>query len=127
MTAAEYLNDLTWRGAADRYPGGIPGKVRDQITHELKLIQQLRFEPYFLTVYDVVRFARSRGILCQGRGSAANSAVCYCLGVTSVDPARGGGVFERLVSAAPNEPPGIYGGFRHERRGGGRHEDFGGS
>src|SRR2546423_3164390 len=119
MTAAEYLNDLTWRGAADRYPGGIPGKVRDQITHELKLIQQLRYEPYFLTVYDVVRFARSRGILCQGRGSEANSGVWYCLGGTSGDPARGGGVFERVAFAAGNETPAIDADFEDERRVGG--------
>src|SRR4030095_14091602 len=86
------------------------------ITHELGLIERLRYEAYFLTVYDLVRFARSRGILCQGRGSAANSAVCYCIGVTSVDPAKIDLLFERFVSAARNEPPDIDVDFEHERR-----------
>ena len=115
-TPVEYLAELTWTGAASRYPQGVPGKVRAQIEHELKLIEQLHFEPYFLTVYDLVRFARSRGILCQGRGSAANSAVCYCIGVTSVDPARIDVLFERFISAARNEPPDIDIDFEHERR-----------
>jgi error-prone DNA polymerase len=104
---ASYLTELAWAGAAARYPQGIPEKVRQQIYHELTLIEQLKIEPYFLTVYDLVRFARSRGILCQGRGSAANSAVCFSLGVTSVDPARIDVLFERFVSAARNEPPDI--------------------
>src|SRR4030095_5578567 len=86
------------------------------ITHELGLIERLRYEAYFLTVYDLVRFARSRGILCQGRGSAANSSVCYCIGVTSVDPARIDLLFERFVSAARDEPPDIDVDFEHERR-----------
>jgi len=94
----------------------IPDKVRQLIEHELKLIAELRIEAYFLTVYDLVRFARSRGILCQGRGSAANSAVCYCLGVTSVDPTRIDLLFERFVSAARNEPPDIDIDVEHERR-----------
>jgi error-prone DNA polymerase len=115
-TTLEYLAELTWRGAAARYPDGIPDRVRGLIAHELKLIAQLKFEPYFLTVYDLVRFARSRGILCQGRGSAANSAVCYCLGVTSVNPARIDLLFERFISAARNEPPDIDIDFEHERR-----------
>ncbi|HEV8378236.1 MAG TPA: error-prone DNA polymerase [Tepidisphaeraceae bacterium] len=115
-TALEHLTDLTWRGAAKRYPEGIPQKVVNQIDHELKLIAELKFEPYFLTVQDLVRFARSRGILCQGRGSAANSAVCYCIGVTSVDPARIDVLFERFVSAARGEPPDIDIDFEHERR-----------
>ena len=110
------LTELTWAGAAHRYPGGILDKVRQQIEHELRLIEQLKFEPYFLTVYDLVRFARSRGILCQGRGSAANSAVCYCIGVTSVDPAHIDVLFERFISAARNEPPDIDVDFEHERR-----------
>ena len=116
QTAAQFLTGLTWAGAAQRYPAGIPEKVRQQINHELKLIEQLKFEPYFLTVYDLVRFARSQGILCQGRGSAANSAVCYCIGVTSVDPARIDVLFERFISAARNEPPDIDIDFEHERR-----------
>jgi error-prone DNA polymerase len=115
-TAASHLAELTWAGAAGRYPQGIAEKVREQVAHELVLIEQLRIEPYFLTVYDLVRFARSRGILCQGRGSAANSAVCYCLGVTSVDPGRIDVLFERFVSAARGEPPDIDIDFEHERR-----------
>jgi len=115
-TPASYLADLAWGGAAGRYPQGTPEKVRRQIAHELALIEQLKIEPYFLTVYDLVRFARSQGILCQGRGSAANSAVCYCLGVTSVDPNRIDVLFERFVSAARNEPPDIDIDFEHERR-----------
>jgi error-prone DNA polymerase len=115
-TTIEYLTELTWAGAARRYPGGILDKVRHQIAHELRLIEQLKFEAYFLTVYDLVRFARSRDILCQGRGSAANSAVCYCIGVTSVDPAQIDLLFERFISAARNEPPDIDVDFEHERR-----------
>jgi error-prone DNA polymerase len=116
QTALEYLTHLTWRGAKERYPDGIPTKVVNQINYELKLIAELKFEAYFLTVQDLVNFARSRGILCQGRGSAANSAVCYCIGVTSVDPARIDVLFERFVSAARGEPPDIDVDFEHERR-----------
>src|SRR5688500_1104768 len=112
----QYLTELTWAGAIDRYPDGIPTKVRDLIEKELVFIAKMKFEAYFLTVYDVVKYARSRDILCQGRGSAANSAVCYCLGVTSVDPARIDLLFERFVSAARNEPPDIDIDFEHERR-----------
>src|SRR5580704_10769962 len=115
-TPASYLAELAWAGAAGRYPQGIPEKVRQQIVYELTLIEELKIEPYFLTVFDLVRFARSRGILCQGRGSAANSAVCYCLGVTSVDPNRIDVLFERFVSSARNEPPDIDVDFEHERR-----------
>ncbi len=115
-TAVEYLTELTWIGAAERYPDGVPAKVRRLIEHELVLIEQLKIVPYFLTVYDLVRFARSRGILCQGRGSAANSAVCYCIGVTSVDPDQVDLLFERFVSAARDEPPDIDIDFEHERR-----------
>ncbi|MBO6949812.1 MAG: error-prone DNA polymerase [Rhodospirillales bacterium] len=115
-TAQEELARLTWIGAANRYPDGIPGKVRYNIEHELNLIGKLNYAPYFLTVDDIVRFARSRGILCQGRGSAANSAVCYCLGITSVDPSVMDLLFERFVSAARNEPPDIDVDFEHERR-----------
>jgi error-prone DNA polymerase len=116
QTPIAHLEDLTWQGAARRYPQGVPDKVRRQIRHELNLIAQLRYEPYFLTVYDLVVFARRRGILCQGRGSAANSAVCYCLGVTSIDPNQIDLLFERFVSAARNEPPDIDIDFEHERR-----------
>ena len=110
------LERLTWIGAAERWPGGLSDKIRKTLEHELSLIGELDYAPYFLTVYDLVRFARSRDILCQGRGSAANSAVCYCLGITSVDPARIDLLFERFISAERNEPPDIDVDFEHERR-----------
>jgi error-prone DNA polymerase len=110
------LAHLAWNGAANRYPEGVPEKVRAQIEHELALIAQLRYAAYFLTVHDIVRFARSQDILCQGRGSAANSAVCYCIGITAVDPARLDLLFERFISAERNEPPDIDVDFEHERR-----------
>ena len=116
MTAIEYLQQLTWEGAAGRYPDGVPDKVRRLLEHELQLIEELRYEAYFLTVWDLVRFARSRGILCQGRGSAANSSVCYCIGVTAVDPDRTDLLFERFVSRERNEAPDIDVDFEHERR-----------
>ncbi|HEY2110770.1 MAG TPA: PHP domain-containing protein, partial [Dongiaceae bacterium] len=112
----EELVHLTWLGARDRYPDGVPEKVRAQLEHELALIDQLDYAPYFLTVHDLVRYARSQHILCQGRGSAANSAVCYCLGVTSVDPSHMNLLFERFISAARKEPPDIDVDFEHERR-----------
>jgi error-prone DNA polymerase len=115
-TPTAYLSELAWHGATERYPQGIPEKVRRQIQHELTLIEQLKIVAYFLTVSDLVKFARSRGILCQGRGSAANSAVCYCIGVTSVDPARIDVLFERFISTARGEPPDIDIDFEHERR-----------
>jgi error-prone DNA polymerase len=115
-TAAGYLRRLTTEGAQRRWPQGVPEKVNALIEHELKLIGELVYEPYFLTVYDIVRFARSRGILCQGRGSAANSAVCYCLGITEVDPARMQMLVERFISKERNEPPDIDVDFEHERR-----------
>ncbi len=115
-TPRETLATLTWAGAAERYPDGIPPKVRKIIEHELALIAQLEYEPYFLTVEDIVRKARDLGILCQGRGSAANSAVCYCLGVTSVDPAQIDLLFERFISAERDEVPDIDVDFEHERR-----------
>ncbi len=115
-TPRETLEALTWAGAAERYPDGIPPKVRAIIEHELGLIGQLEYEPYFLTVEDIVRKARELGILCQGRGSAANSAVCYCLGVTSVDPAQIDLLFERFISAERDEVPDIDVDFEHERR-----------
>ncbi|MCB2018416.1 MAG: PHP domain-containing protein, partial [Hydrogenophaga sp.] len=115
-TPAQHLRDLTEAGAASFWPQGVPPKVRVQIEHELALITELGYEHYFLTVHDIVAFARSQGILCQGRGSAANSAVCYCLGVTAVDPARSSLLFERFISKERNEPPDIDVDFEHERR-----------
>jgi error-prone DNA polymerase len=116
QTPAAYLRSATWQGAAGRYPRGVPDKVRALIEHELTLISELHYEPYFLTVYDIVRFAREQRILCQGRGSAANSAVCYCLGITEVDPDRISVLFERFVSSERNEPPDIDVDFEHQRR-----------
>jgi error-prone DNA polymerase len=115
-TPASWLRRLTEEGAARRFASGVPPPVRDMIEHELALIAELRYEPYFLTVADLVHWARSQGILCQGRGSAANSAVCYCLGVTEVDPARMTLLFERFVSRERNEPPDIDIDFEHQRR-----------
>src|SRR5262249_40661421 len=88
LTAQERLEKLSWEGAANRYPDGMPDQVATQIRHELNLIERMHYAPYFLTVESIVRFARSKGILCQGRGSAANSAVCYALGITAIDPVR---------------------------------------
>ncbi|WP_201698510.1 error-prone DNA polymerase [Paraburkholderia hiiakae] len=116
FTPEAYLRQETYTGAHRRWPSGIPHKVQEQIEHELALIADLRYEPYFLTVYDIVRFARNEGILCQGRGSAANSAVCYCLGVTEVDPARSSMLFERFISKERGEPPDIDVDFEHQRR-----------
>ncbi len=115
-TAVQHLAALTWRGARERYPQGVPAKVRRQIEHEFRLIDELDYAPYFLTVHDLVVYARSCDILCQGRGAAANSAVCYCLGVTAVDPDRIDVLFERFVSRERNEPPDIDIDFEHERR-----------
>jgi error-prone DNA polymerase len=112
----EYLTELTWNGAHSRYPDGIPRKIGDQLNHELTLIRKMRYEAYFLTVWDLVEFARGRGILCQGRGSAANSSVCYCLGITAVDPDRFETLFERFISQERDEPPDIDIDFEHERR-----------
>ncbi len=115
-TPLAWLIQLTWEGARDRYPHGVPPKVRDIIEHELALIKELRYEAYFLTVWDLVRFARSRGILCQGRGSAANSAVCFCLKITSIDPDEIDLLFERFISKERGEAPDIDVDFEHERR-----------
>lgn len=115
-TPGSYLRTITWEGAGRRWPEGVSAKVHAQIEHELELIADLRYEHYFLTVYDIVRFARSRHILCQGRGSAANSVVCFCLGVTEVDPERMSVLFERFISRERNEPPDIDVDFEHERR-----------
>lgn len=116
LSPTRYLRRLTEQGLAARWPQGAPQKVRTLVEHELALIAELRYEPYFLTVYDIVRFARARNILCQGRGSAANSAVCYCLGITAVDPARIDTLFERFISRQRDEPPDIDVDFEHQRR-----------
>jgi error-prone DNA polymerase len=116
-TPTSYLRRLTEEGARWRWPDGVPDGERTALLHELALIEELRYEPYFLTVHDVVAYARRQGILCQGRGSAANSRVCYCLGVTAVDPQRGASLlFERFISRERNEPPDIDIDFEHERR-----------
>ena len=115
-TPASWLRRLTQEGLRWRFPAGVPQKVAGLVEHELALIAELRYEPFFLTVHDVVGFARGRGILCQGRGSAANSVVCYALGITEVDPARMSMLFERFVSRERNEPPDIDVDFEHQRR-----------
>src|SRR5206468_8355343 len=106
----------TKNDAPEPNKSGIPDRIRELIEHELALIERLDYARYFLTVHDIVAFARSRGILCQGRGSAANSVVCYCLGITAVDPARIDVLFERFISAERGEPPDIDVDFEHERR-----------
>ncbi len=115
-TPQEHLEALTWEGAAWRYPDGVPERVTRTLRKELALIAELDYAPYFLTVHDIVAWARAQGILCQGRGSAANSAVCFCLGVTSVDPDRLDLLFERFISRERREPPDIDVDFEHERR-----------
>jgi error-prone DNA polymerase len=116
MTAIAHLRELTEAGIRERWPGGIDQDLRNQIEKELRLIGELHYESFFLTVYDIVKFAKNQGILCQGRGSAANSAVCYCLGITEVDPARMSMLFERFISRERDEPPDIDVDFEHERR-----------
>ena len=116
LTAQQTLEKLTWEGAEERYPEGLPKRVKRTLRHELGLIEKLDYAPYFLTVNAIVRFARSKGILCQGRGSAANSAVCFVLGITSIDPGRNDLLFERFVSEERREPPDIDVDFEHERR-----------
>ena len=115
-TPSSYLRRITYEGAGRRWPEGITAKIQTQIEYELDLIADLKYEHYFLTVADIVAFARSQHILCQGRGSAANSVVCYCVGVTEVDPARMSVLFERFISRERNEPPDIDIDFEHERR-----------
>ncbi|VVE38790.1 error-prone DNA polymerase [Pandoraea terrigena] len=115
-TPVTYLRQEVEAGVAQRYPNGVPQKVRHLIESELTLIRELEYEPYFLTVYDIVRFARSQNILCQGRGSAANSAVCYCLGITAVNPDEVQVLFGRFLSKERNEPPDIDVDFEHQRR-----------
>jgi error-prone DNA polymerase len=116
ISATDYLSQLAYQGAKLRWPQGIKKKVSKQIAYELKLIKKLQYEHYFLTVYDIVKFARNQNILCQGRGSAANSAVCYCLFITEVDPARSELLFERFISEERDEPPDIDVDFEHQRR-----------
>ncbi len=116
VSTTAYLRHLTEEGLHRRWPAGAPDKILRAVEHELLLIRELRYEPYFLTVYDIVQFARTRNILCQGRGSAANSTVCYCLGITEVDPARIDTLFERFISRQRNEPPDIDVDFEHRRR-----------
>ncbi|HWT73003.1 MAG TPA: error-prone DNA polymerase [Oxalicibacterium sp.] len=116
-TPSSYLRKLVYEGARQhRFKSGIPSDIQKQIEHELVLIAEMQYEPFFLTVYDIVKFARSQNILCQGRGSAANSVVCFCLGITEVDPSRSNVLFERFISRARNEPPDIDVDFEHQRR-----------
>ncbi|NVM90859.1 error-prone DNA polymerase [Variovorax sp. SG517] len=115
-TPAQTLVRKTWEGARNRYPGGIPEKVQAQVQKELDIIIELKYEMFFLTVEDIVRFARSKNILCQGRGSSANSAVCFCLGITAIDPAKGHLLFERFLSRERREPPDIDVDFEHQER-----------
>jgi len=115
-TTQEELAMLVWKGANERFGDNITEKTNNAILHELKFIQEMNYAAYFLTVYDIVRYAREQKILCQGRGSAANSTICYCLGITSVDPSKFDLLFERFISSARNEPPDIDVDFEHERR-----------
>jgi error-prone DNA polymerase len=112
----EALAAFSWEGAKFRYPDGVPDNISAAIRHELQLVAQMRYAAYFLTVHDIVRFARGRGILCQGRGSAANSTICFCLGITEVDPTKHDLLFERFISPERKEPPDIDVDFEHERR-----------
>jgi error-prone DNA polymerase len=115
-TPQSWLRELTEQGMRRRWPRGTPAKVKTAVEHELALVDEMAYAPYFLTVHDIVQYARSQGILCQGRGSAANSAICYCLGITEVDPDRMQLLFERFISKERNEPPDIDVDFEHERR-----------
>ncbi|MCB9073037.1 MAG: error-prone DNA polymerase [Bdellovibrionaceae bacterium] len=115
-SAQSYLEELTWRGAQERYSNRIPEKVIQQIHHEFALIRKLGYADYFLTIFDIVDFARKKDILCQGRGSAANSVICFCLGITAIDPVKMNLLFERFISEERNEPPDIDVDFEHERR-----------
>jgi error-prone DNA polymerase len=115
-TPQEELTHLAWQGAKERFGDTIPGKIADAIRYELAFMEEMNYASYFLTVYDLVRFANQQGILCQGRGSAANSTVCYCLGITAVNPTKFDLLFERFISSARNEPPDIDVDFEHERR-----------
>ncbi|MFS8116813.1 error-prone DNA polymerase, partial [Rhizobium jaguaris] len=110
------LEHYVWECVPNRYPEGLPPDVLKTVRHELDLIRTMKYAPYFLTVFSIVRYARSQGIICQGRGSAANSAVCYILGITSIDPSTNDLLFERFVSQERDEPPDIDVDFEHERR-----------
>ncbi len=116
LSAFEDLKQRSFEGAKTRYPKGVPERVIRQIHHELKLIQEREYAPYFLTVHEIVKFAKSQNILCQGRGSAANSVICFCLGITEADPVERGLLFERFISTARNQPPDIDVDFEHDRR-----------
>lgn len=115
-TPLQQLSDLSWEGAREHFGDTIPDSISSAINHELTFIEEMNYASYFLTVYDIVKFARSQGILCQGRGSAANSTICYCLGITAVNPTKFDLLFERFISSARNEPPDIDVDFEHERR-----------
>lgn len=115
-TAFSFLKTLVDQGSKWRYPQGIPGRVKSQLEHELQLVDELGFADYFLTIWDIVEFAKRQDILCQGRGSAANSIICYCLGITAIDPVQLDLLFERFISAERGEPPDIDVDFEHERR-----------
>ena len=115
-TPTTWLRELVEQGRHWRFPDGVPDTIDRQLSHELELIESLAYEPFFLTIHDIVRFARERGILCQGRGSAANSVVCYCLGITEVDPRQINLLLERFISKERGEPPDIDVDFEHERR-----------
>lgn len=116
MSSAEYLKSLCELGKKERYPGGVPAEISFQVERELQIVSELGFSDYFLTVYDIVQFAREREILCQGRGSAANSVICYLIGITAIDPVQMGLLFERFISAERGEPPDIDVDFEHDRR-----------
>ena len=116
LSSQEYLQGRATLGAAARYRDGLPASVQTQLTYELNVVERLGYADYFLTIDDLVAFARSRGILCQGRGSAANSVLCWCLGITSIDPVQMGLLFERFLSEERAEPPDIDVDFEHERR-----------
>ena len=115
-TPQEEITFLAWKGAKEFFGDVLPEKITNAINHELVFIEEMNYAAYFLTVYDIVRFARQQGILCQGRGSAANSTICFCLGITSVNPTKFDLLFERFISSARNEPPDIDVDFEHERR-----------
>ncbi|TIT40627.1 MAG: error-prone DNA polymerase, partial [Mesorhizobium sp.] len=110
------LERLAREGAARRFPAGVPSSVIKRIQEELALIERLNYARYFLTVHDIIKFARGQGILCQGRGSAANSIICFCIGITEVGPDKIDTLFERFISEERNEPPDIDVDFEHERR-----------
>src|SRR5690606_29683714 len=116
LTPLQHLQALVSQGEKTRWPQGTPASAADLIAKELALIAEMHYEYYFLTVHDIVRFARSKNILCQGRGSAANSVVCYCLGITEIKPGQSNVLFERFISRERDEPPDIDVDFEHQRR-----------